>query len=113
MNRKTIGKAIAAILATYIAAYFLLMRTNAPAIGPDGNAVFSSGFVFAPPERINGDLSIFGPRVSWANYFFLPMDHFWRQIRGLTPSRWALKEEMKRLRANQPSQPIAGKPGSG
>lgn len=95
MNWKTTGRVIAALLATYVVAYFLLMRTNAPAIGADGRPVFSSGFIFARPQRIQGDLSVFGPRVTYANYVFLPIDHLWRTVRGLMPSRWDDEEVMK------------------
>ena len=95
MNWKTTGRIIGVILATYVGAYFLLMRTNAPAIGTDGRPIFSSGFIFAPPQRLQGDLSVFGPRVSWANYAFFPIDQLWRGVRGLMPSRWDDEEVMK------------------
>jgi hypothetical protein len=106
MNWKSIGKAILIVLAAYVAGYFVLMRTNAPAIGPDGKAVFASGFIFARPQRIQGDLSIFGPSVSWANYVFLPIDLLWRLVRGLTPSRWNEEVEMQRWRSDHTSEGI-------
>ena len=101
MKWKNIVIVVMAVPLMYVGAYFLLMRTNAPAIGPDGNAVFSSRFVFARPQRIEGYLSIYGSSVSWANQFFLPIDQLWRNTRGLTPSRWDEQLEMKRWRANQ------------
>ena len=111
---KTIGKTILVILAAYVAGYFLLMRTDYHAIGTDGNAVFSSGFIFASPQRITGPDTMYGPSVTWANYVFLPIDQLWRHARGLTPSRWDAQEEMRRWRANNTSdgirQPADGSP---
>jgi len=118
MNGKSITRNIAVtvvlVAIAYIVGYFLLMRTNAPAIGENGKPVFSSGFIFASPQRIQGDLSIYGPSVTWANQFFLPIDKLWRHARGYTPSRWDETEELRRWRANHTSdgirQPADGSP---
>ena len=93
----------------YVISYFLLMRTTTPAIGDNGQPIFSSGYIFASPHRIEGDLSVYGPSVSGANYFFLPIDMAWRKVKGLTPSRWDLEEELKQRGANKAFQAIGDK----
>jgi len=98
MMKKTICKAILIVLCSIRCRYFVLMRTNAPAIGPDGKPVFASGFILARPQRFQGCLSIFGPSVSWANYVFLPIDQLWRHVRGVTPSRWNEEAEVWKWR---------------
>jgi hypothetical protein len=108
MNWKATFAVILAVPLVYVGAYFLLMRTTAPAIGPDGRVLFISGFIFARPQRVEGDLSVYGPSVSWANHFFLPIDQWWRKARGLTPSRWDEQSEMERWRANQTQHGAAG-----
>jgi hypothetical protein len=66
---------IAAVLAIYLLAYFLLMARNVAAVNPKtGKSEFRSSYRMAPSTGQSGPLSITTPEVSPLNYVFYPLD---------------------------------------
>ena len=59
-----------------------LMRRDVASVDEDGKYAYRSSFWFAPLERTDGPLSIYGPAVSPLNVVFEPVDYCWRSICG-------------------------------
>ena len=71
---KIAAKILAAFVVVYIAAYFLLMARNVPAVDKAGKVVFQSSFRMAHTAGRLGPLTIEASEVTVLNYIFYPMD---------------------------------------
>jgi len=58
------------------------MRRDVYSVDEDGKYAYRSSFWFAPLERTDGPLSIYGPAISPLNVVFEPVDYCWRRICG-------------------------------
>jgi hypothetical protein len=76
------GSKIAALgIALYVAAYFLFMARNVPALDQRGKVAFNSSFRLARVAGRMGPLSIETSQVTIWNYLFLPVDTIYYAIR--------------------------------
>lgn len=67
-------KASLLVALLYIAAYFMLMARNVPAVDVQGNIAFSSSFRFSRPAGRLGPLTMTASESSIFNYLFYPAD---------------------------------------
>ena len=70
----------------YALSYFLVMVREFPSVDDSGKPEFRSSFRFSRELEQVGPLSIFHPRTSFWNYFYLPADGLYYVFQGKKPT---------------------------
>ena len=79
------GKFILVILLLgllYPLSFFVIMDTSFPAFNEYGLKTYECHFRLAPSVKISRDLSIYGPKETWLNWVYYPMERWLKDRRG-------------------------------
>ena len=60
----------------YPLSFLVVMDTSLPAFDEYGQKTYECHFRLAPSVKISGDLSIYGPKETWLNWFYYPMERW-------------------------------------